>query len=286
MRKVIIILCLSVLLFNQHLAHAGTFSVPITFYPTTLTQGDPLMVTIDAKQSSLSKVFFDGKAVSIFTYDGKTRAFIPISLTARAGTHSILVKSIKGEGLTKDVVVNKRKKFEAPLGIPAKLGGDTVQSQKRLVSNLDKENASLIGLRTSNKVLWMKPFIFPVKDPIVTDGYGYNRKTGEYTIAHKGTDFRAPTSTSVLAMNDGIVRLAHTYIIYGNTIVIDHGLGLQTFYMHLSKINVKEGQSIKRGDVIGLSGDTGYAESPHLHTTVRLSDISIDPIVFMNFFKK
>ena len=83
-------------------------------------------------------------------------------------------------------------------------------------------------------------------------------------------------------MNSGIVRIAHRYSDYGGTIVIDHGQGVQTFYMHMSKLKVKPGQKVKRGQLIGLSGDTGYALGPHLHLTVRVHDVSVDPQLFMD----
>ena len=98
-------------------------------------------------------------------------------------------------------------------------------------------------------------------------------------------DLRAVKGTKVAAMERGVVRLAKTFDVYGKTIVIDHGLGVMTFYMHLSKINVNQGQLVTRGQIIGLSGDTGYAESPHLHITVRINNISVDPIEFLDLFR-
>ena len=86
-------------------------------------------------------------------------------------------------------------------------------------------------------------------------------------------------------MNRGIVRLAKHFRDYGNTVIIDHGLGLMTFYMHLSKIQVNVGELVRQGHMIGLSGQTGYAAQPHLHLTVRINDVSIDPIKFMALFK-
>jgi murein DD-endopeptidase MepM/ murein hydrolase activator NlpD len=85
-------------------------------------------------------------------------------------------------------------------------------------------------------------------------------------------------------MNRGIVRIVKKSKIYGNMVVIDHGLGLMTFYMHLSKSQVKVGQIVEQGKIIGLSGQTGYSLGPHLHLTVRLNNTSIDPVKFMDFF--
>ena len=88
-----------------------------------------------------------------------------------------------------------------------------------------------------------------------------------------------------MAMNRGVVRIARTGISYGKTIVVDHGLGLQTFYLHLSKIKVNVGELVLPGQIIGLSGQTGYTDAPHLHLSIRLNGVSIDPMKFMEFFK-
>jgi murein DD-endopeptidase MepM/ murein hydrolase activator NlpD len=83
-----------------------------------------------------------------------------------------------------------------------------------------------------------------------------------------------------MAINRGVVRIVHTYRDYGKTIVVDHGLGVMSFYMHLSKIYVAPGELVLPGEVIGKSGHTGYAEQPHLHLTIRIGGISIDPVKF------
>lgn len=88
-----------------------------------------------------------------------------------------------------------------------------------------------------------------------------------------------------MAMNRGIVRVVKTYRNYGKVIVIDHGLGLMSFYLHLSKMKVNEGELVKRGQTIGLSGQTGYTLSPHLHLSLRINNNSIDPVKFMELFK-
>ncbi|MEK9182015.1 MAG: M23 family metallopeptidase, partial [Patescibacteria group bacterium] len=176
-------------------------------------------------------------------------------------------------------------KIEAPLGIPQKLGGDTKESQDKLVNTLAEENKSLANIRTGKKAFWTEKFTYPLSQIVVTDDYGYSRKTGEYSLAHKGTDFRAKEGTPIMAMNRGVVRIARTYRNYGKVVVIDHGLGLITFYLHFSKIKVNEGELVKHGQMIGLSGQTGYALSPHLHLSIRINNNSIDPVKFMDLFK-
>lgn len=284
----------SFLAFSFLLVGAGGIVLPTPLFATSLfvspaevIQGEPFRITLEgAVFESVSNVTFDGKELGVFLWDGKPTAFAPIDLNKKPGTYKIIVRFRDGTALEKEVAVGKRDKVEAPLGIPEKLGGNTPQAQTKLVSTLSEENQSLLNLRTGTHAFWKEPFRFPVANPIVTDPYGYSRKTGAYSIAHKGTDFRAKEGTAVLAMNRGVVRLVRTYRNYGKTIVVDHGLGLMTFYMHLSKINVKEGQLVLPGQVIGLAGKTGYAEEPHLHLTVRLNDISIDPMKFLALFNE
>ncbi len=261
---------------------ALTSAQTITVLPEHIIQGDPVMVTVTGSPVSIS---FASKLVKSFLFNGERTVFIPIDLKKKPGTYVVTVTYVDGSQIKKDVVINAREKIEAPLGIPEKLGGNTPASQKTLVDTLAIENASFLHLYTGAKAYWKGAFQYPVADPIVTDPYGYTRKTGEYSIAHKGSDFKADEGTPVMAMNRGVVRLVRTYRNYGKTIIVDHGLGLMTFYMHLSKINVVAGQLVTKGQVIGLSGQTGYADQPHLHLTVRINDISIDPIIFLNFFK-
>ena len=267
-------------------AHPTYSESRITLYPEIIIQGEPLIITIENSKSasSLKEIIFDKQTIKTFVYKSKLTAFIGIDLNAKIGEHSITIHNTDGTVTENKFVVHKRDKVEAPLGIPETLGGNSTSSQKKLTVSLSKENDILSNLTSSQKKLWDGSFIYPVAVPIVVDPYGYSRKTGEYSIAHKGKDFRAREGTKVFAMNRGIVRVAKKSPIYGNMVVIDHGLGLMTMYMHLSKINVKQGTLVAKGKVIGLSGKTGYALGPHLHLSIRLNSVSIDPIKFLDFF--
>ncbi len=269
----------SVLFFLPALASAATLSIT----PENPIQGEPILITVESLSatSTITSIFFESKKLGVFTYKNKPSALYGIDLYKKPADYTITANFSDGTALTKTLTISARKKIEAPLGIPEKLGGNTQAAATTLVSTLAQENASLLGLRTGTHAFWTKPFQYPVANPVITDEYGYSRQTVGQSIAHKGTDFRAPTGTEVLAMNRGVVRLVQEGRNYGKTIIVDHGLGVQTFYMHLSKIKVNEGELVLPGQVIGLSGMTGYAESPHLHTTVRLYEVSIDPMKFM-----
>jgi murein DD-endopeptidase MepM/ murein hydrolase activator NlpD len=100
---------------------------------------------------------------------------------------------------------------------------------------------------------------------------------GKLASVHKGMDFHAAVGTPVRAANSGVIVLARLLYYEGDCVVIDHGLGLYTISMHLSRIDVKEGQHVGAGERLGLSGATGRVTGPHLHWAVRWQDAYLDP---------
>lgn len=129
------------------------------------------------------------------------------------------------------------------------------------------------------------PAIQPVKNEDLrhmASGFGY--RSDPFTKIrkfHAGMDFSAKTGTPIYATGDGVVQRADSKATgYGNHIVIKHGFGYETLYAHLSKYNVKVGQKVKRGDVIGFVGSTGRSEAPHLHYEVHKGGEVINPINF------
>ncbi len=100
---------------------------------------------------------------------------------------------------------------------------------------------------------------------------------------HYGMDFTAPTGTEIYATGDGkVIQVKKSKRGYGNKIVIDHGFGYRTLYGHLSRFNVKRGQKVKRGDVIGFVGSTGLSTAPHLHYEVQQNGKKVNPLNYYN----
>lgn len=283
-RKIILLTLISFTI-SAKIVSAAYFNVVLI--PQTVIQGEPVMIQVSGKGiSEVKKIYFAGKSLYFYNYQNKPTTLFGIDLNKKAGNYNVVVELENGATTSSTLIVQERIKYEAPLPVPEKLGGNSPANQTKVVNTLLDENTILAVLKTNLKNLWSKPFIYPIDTPIVvTDPYGYSRLTGAYTVTHKGADLRAAKGTKVVAMNRGVVRLVKTFNVYGKTIVVDHGLGVMTFYMHLSKIYVSQGQLVSQGQQIGLSGDTGYAESPHLHITVRIGGISIDPIKFLDLFK-
>jgi len=125
--------------------------------------------------------------------------------------------------------------------------------------------------------LWSGSFRAPVAAP-PTDSFGVRRMfNGKLASIHKGMDFRARMGTPVRAGDGGVVVLARPLYYEGNFVVVDHGMGLFTLSMHLSRIAVHEGQRVAAGELLGLSGATGRVTGPHLHWAVRWRGAYLDP---------
>ncbi len=135
---------------------------------------------------------------------------------------------------------------------------------------------------SKEKMLSSVPAIQPISNKDLTrvaSGWGW-RIHPIYKIRkfHYGIDFTGPVGTDIYATGDGVVEVVEiSRIGYGKQIVIDHGFGYQTLYGHLSKFNVKQGDVVKRGDVIGYIGDSGTSTAPHLHYEVIQSGKKVDP---------
>ena len=116
--------------------------------------------------------------------------------------------------------------------------------------------------------------------------FGNIRKSGSSEAQHLGVDLDVAVGTEVYAVNNGVVRLSRDFPTYGKTLAIDHGLGIYSLYLHLDEFKAAEGEEVRRGDVIGYSGDSGYSIAPHLHFSIKISGSSVDPIKFIETIEK
>ena len=135
----------------------------------------------------------------------------------------------------------------------------------------------------------LKPFTLPVDSKRITSGFG-DRRVFEYpdkktsTSLHYGIDYGVPTGTPVHACAEGKVMLAENRISTGWSVVIEHLPGLYSLYYHMDSLGVQEGQYVKQGERLGLSGATGLATGPHLHWEVRLNMEAVNPEFFLTDF--
>jgi murein DD-endopeptidase MepM/ murein hydrolase activator NlpD len=118
----------------------------------------------------------------------------------------------------------------------------------------------------------------PRSSPI-SSGFGTGRTfNGQVTSRHLGVDFRGAMGAPVLAANRGVVVLIDTFFLGGRVVYLDHGAGLTTAYLHLSRALVSVGDTVERGQKIGLVGATGRVTGPHLHWTARYGGLTVNPL--------
>jgi murein DD-endopeptidase MepM/ murein hydrolase activator NlpD len=175
----------------------------------------------------------------------------------------------------KKIRVERQRYPRVTLQVPARYTAPSAEDQRQIEQ--DKETKAEIFKTASPDRVWKGPFEPPVHAEI-SDGFGVERVfNGIVQSTHQGLDFRVPSGTSVAAVNRGRVILARPLFFEGNCVVIDHGQGLLTLYLHLSKLSVKEGDEVDKGQAIGLSGGTGRATGPHLHLAVRWQGVYLNP---------
>lgn len=173
--------------------------------------------------------------------------------------------------------VKALQKAEAEKAAANKAYADMIEKEEDLMEQYKKAAAQLASQSTyvGGKFMWP----LPAANNVITCKYGYRTHpvTKKYKL-HTGIDLRASTGTKVYAANKGTVTTSGYSSAWGNYIIINHGGGYTTLYAHLSRRNVSKGATVKQGDVIGLSGNTGYSTGPHLHFEINKNGSSYDPL--------
>lgn len=142
---------------------------------------------------------------------------------------------------------------------------------------LEREKINAVFANVLPRRVWAKEFVVPV-DGTVMGAFGSRRiLNGQPRAQHRGEDIAAPLGAPVRAANDGIVRMVDDHFFSGISVILDHGLGLYTMYFHLHTAQVKEGERVERGQIIGTVGKSGRATGPHLHWGAWLNGSWVNP---------
>lgn len=191
------------------------------------------------------------------------------------------VTTADGRSSTVRVVVTPRDwPVENVQGVPPK----TVEPPPEIAARIEREQAQVTAarVRDDDRTDFAQPFAWPVRGRI-SGRFGNQRVyNGVPKAPHSGMDIAAPTGTPVLAPAGGVVTFAAPDLyLTGGTLLIDHGHGVSSNFLHLSRIDVKVGDRIEQGQVIGAVGATGRATGPHLHWGVNWFDVRIDPLLVL-----
>ncbi|MBQ9876492.1 MAG: M23 family metallopeptidase [Campylobacter sp.] len=250
----------------------------VNLFSHEIINGDVLILKFDKK--SVKSAFLDKKKINLILNPQNDSEFIAILPANYCQKDDLNLKITMIWGEENEVVHLKQGEYKKEvLSVePAK-----VNPPKSVQSRIKKEydEAVAIYAKTTPKYLFNEPFIVPL-DSKITSNFGNGRIfNGSVKSYHSGTDFRAAVGTEIIAANDGVVKIAKDRYYAGGSVIIDHGGGIYSQYYHLDKILVKVGDSVKRGDLIGLSGATGRVSGPHLHFGIAINGTSVNPINFV-----
>jgi murein DD-endopeptidase MepM/ murein hydrolase activator NlpD len=269
------------------LAAASFAEIPgrwtLRYQPTRIVNGAPVLfrVTTPRPMRTLSGKWLEHEIS--FTFDATQKKWFGLagsSQETKPGPYPIELhaETKSGQAITYKQgirVLRQRYPKVTVLNVPGRYTAPDPE-QLRLIARDKEVKAEAFKTLTAERE-WKGSFQRPVTAEI-SDVFGVQRVfNGVVQSTHQGLDFRVPTGTPVAAVNSGTVILAQSLYFEGNCIVIDHGQGLLTLYLHLSEMRVQEGERVVKGQQIGLSGGTGRATGPHLHLAVRWQGIYLNP---------
>lgn len=271
---------------NTSLAAENTSEYKISLLPGIVRQGDIVAIHVTALHglTSLSGRF-NNNPVSFNKSEKKNVyiGFIGIDMTLAPGRQYLnIVGSDKGKVAAAEVEINVKKRVYGieKLDFPENLVELDDETGRRAV--MEAEALKQIWEKVVDEKLWKGRFRLPVNGKLKRN-FGTRRiLNGVEKNPHNGVDISAAEGTMIISPNRGRVVLVDNHFFGGKTIVLDHGQGFYTTYLHLSKISVKEGDIVNKGARIGRVGNTGRANSPHLHWSARLNNARIDPLKLLN----
>jgi murein DD-endopeptidase MepM/ murein hydrolase activator NlpD len=235
---------------------------------TQVKQGEVLRITSEGSSAQLND-----KTIRLFPQSGaQNLGLMPIPVTQKLGKYVVLVKDAHGAKL-KEIPIEVVDAHYPRQNIRA---SKAMKSLTPLPGEMDAVRA--LNNTVSEKRMWMEPFVSQTSE-CMNSLFGVMRyhngvATGNF---HRGVDLRSPAGRPVHAISPGVVKISQMFRLHGGMIGIDHGQGVISTYLHMSKLAVPEGTVVKAGDVVGYVGATGFATGPHLHWGLYVNGVPVNP---------
>ncbi len=271
-------LIITLFLFTS--AHSS--SIDFTLNTKKIENANVVLITAKSKEHYDLKAILDDKEISFNKHPFKNNHFyalIPFHYFMEEKTYQIIVtytinRKEYYEGF--DIALEEGLFDKEHIRVSGSKVSLNTKNKKRV--SKEYEHAMDIYSSVTAKNYWYEDFIYPI-DSHITSNFGtkrvYNNITKSY---HTGIDFKAQLNTNIYSSNNGVVKIASNRFYAGNSVIVDHGQGIYTCYFHLNKIFVSEGDFVQRGDILGLSGNTGRSTGPHLHFATFVNGIQINPL--------
>jgi len=254
----------------------------ISWTPNKLTTGSPCLFRVDMSvvPAGVTGKWQEHDLVFVPSTNGHTwYALAGIDVEAKPGYSKLELQATLPNGdvirQQRNVLIARAKYPTETLHVPDRYVEPDHETLLRIEA--DRQLKHQVFSHETTSAEWSGRFRAPI-DTAVTEGFGTRRTfNGKLESIHRGIDYHAAPGTPILAANSGQVVLARELFYEGNCVIIDHGFGFMTIYMHLSQFAVSEGQKVETGQEIGLSGATGRVTGPHLHMAVRWDGAYLDP---------
>lgn len=245
-------------------------------------QGSLLMIEMEGgKRITEAKGQWDGSEVQFWRDGEKWRGFVGVDLEKPAGKYELRVNGELSDGTTLDCATEIRVAKGNFATERLQVKQEYVEPNPEQLERAKAETARLkvIFATVTPWKLWNGKFRLPLEGVHKSGNFGKRRiLNGQPGSPHKGVDFSAPTGTPVHATQRGRIVVAEELYFSGNTVLLDHGLGIYTLYGHLSSVNVKAGDMAEAGAVLGKVGATGRSTGPHLHWGLTVNGAKVNAL--------
>jgi murein DD-endopeptidase MepM/ murein hydrolase activator NlpD len=282
-RLVVAALCAAMLILGSAGPSRGQASAPaitITVSRAAIRQGETYRLTVKASEDLKSAaVRFAGRMWPLYATGPRTwLTILGVDPTMPIGKQAVTVEALTSS----DVTVRARREITVTkVAFPTRRVTFDPEIQKLVTPEAVARERHAVAeaqrVRHPN-ALWEGPLLVPVEGRISSPYGVLSIYQGRVSGFHGGTDIAADAGTPVKAAGRGIVRWAEAIPLSGNTVMIDHGWGVLTAYMHMQEIHVTAGQRVEKGDIVGLVGTTGLSTGPHLHWGLRVNGVKVDPM--------
>ncbi len=248
----------------------------IEISPEKIKPGDAFIISVSGvKTPQVPHAVFAGKDFHFTDYgEGRYVAVGAVDVATKPRAYTLEVKAGKRKRKLR-LTVKKTRFPRQEISLPE----EKVTLNPEDIERTEKERETLQSIfQTVSDRLWDGRFIMPLENTISTKFGARRIMNKKYSTVHRGIDIRGCEGEEIRASNSGKVVLAQELLLGGNTVILDHGQGIFTIYMHMSESKVELEDHVSKGDIIGFAGSTGRSAGPHLHFGVKVSGISVNPI--------